>query len=65
VYYSSAILFFGAEFTKAYAVSRGARIYPNQYAVWVKLVEVEEAATSLQEVTNNEAEIDENVKKET
>jgi membrane protein len=54
VYYSSAILFFGAEFTKAYAISRGARIYPNQYAVWVKLVEVEEAHTSLKEVTDKE-----------
>lgn len=50
VYYSSAILFFGAEFTKAYAIQRGARIYPNQYAVWVKMVEVEEEHTSLQQV---------------
>jgi membrane protein len=51
VYYSSAILYFGAEFTKAYAVGRGARIYPNHYAVWVRLVEVEEEAnTSIQEV---------------
>lgn len=54
VYYSSAILFFGAEFTKAYAVSRGARIYPNQYAVWVKLVEVEEEHTSLHEVAQKD-----------
>jgi membrane protein len=50
VYYSSAILFFGAEFTKAYAAKHGSRIYPNHYAVWVKLVEVEETGTSLQQL---------------
>src|SRR5690349_14676555 len=50
VYYSSAILFFGAEFTKAYAAKQGSRIYPNHYAVWVKLVEVEETGTSLQQI---------------
>jgi membrane protein len=50
VYYSSAILFFGAEFTKAYAAKHGSRIYPNHYAVWVKTVEVEEAGTSLQQI---------------
>jgi membrane protein len=50
VYYSSAILFFGAEFTKAYAAKHGSRIYPNHYAVWVKLVEVEETGTSLQQI---------------
>lgn len=50
VYYSSAILFFGAEFTKAYAAKHGSRIYPNHYAVWVKLVEVEESGTSLQQL---------------
>jgi membrane protein len=65
VYYSSAILFFGAEFTKAYAVSRGARIYPNQYAVWVKLVEVEEADTSLHEVAAKEDETERRIKNET
>jgi membrane protein len=50
VYYSSAILFFGAEFTKAYAAKHGSRIYPNHYAVWVKVVEVEEKDTSLQQL---------------
>lgn len=50
VYYSSAILFFGAEFTKAYAAKHGSRIYPNHYAVWVKLVEVEEEGTSLRQI---------------
>jgi membrane protein len=56
VYYSSAILFFGAEFTKFYAVHRGKRIYPNQYAVWVKQIEVEEEHTSLQQIEQKKAE---------
>jgi len=41
VYYSSMILYFGAEFTRLYAQHRGTRIYPNDYAVWVQQVEVE------------------------
>jgi membrane protein len=56
VYYSSAILFFGAEFTKAYAAKHGSRIYPNQYAVWVKVVEVEETGTSLQQIEEKKEE---------
>jgi membrane protein len=34
VFYSAIILYFGAEFTKAYAIKRGARIIPNKYAKW-------------------------------
>lgn len=34
VYYSSIILYFGAEFTKAYAFDKGARIRPNHYVEW-------------------------------
>lgn len=56
VYYSSAILFFGAEFTKTYAAVHGTRIYPNQYAVWVKVVEVEEENTSLQQLEQQKEE---------
>jgi membrane protein len=41
VYYSAAILYFGAAFTRAYAVESGSKIYPNNYAVWVEQVEVE------------------------
>jgi membrane protein len=41
VYYSSVILYFGAEFTKAYAARFGRRIMPNDYAVWIKQIEVE------------------------
>lgn len=35
IYYSSLILFFGAEFTQVYAKSRGARLQPSKYAVLV------------------------------
>lgn len=34
IYYSAIILYFGAEFTKAYALNKGARIIPNEYAQW-------------------------------
>lgn len=41
IYYSSIILYFGVELTKAYAVKHGIAIHPNQYAVITKIVEVE------------------------
>jgi membrane protein len=41
VYYSAAILYFGAEFTRQYVQKKGERIYPNDYAVWVEQVEME------------------------
>jgi membrane protein len=49
VYYSSLILYFGAEFTKAYAVEYGAAIHPNDYAVTVKEVAVETGSKTIQE----------------
>ncbi|HUC82623.1 MAG TPA: YihY/virulence factor BrkB family protein, partial [Flavisolibacter sp.] len=49
VYYSSVILYFGAEFTKAYAAKYGDPIHPSHYAVWVKNVEVEQEAGSLKQ----------------
>ena len=41
VYYSSIILYFGAAFTKNYAQATGRHIYPNDYAVFIEQVEVE------------------------
>lgn len=41
VYYSSIILYFGAAFTRVYAINNGMNIYPTQYAVWVEQVEME------------------------
>jgi membrane protein len=49
VYFSSIILYFGAEFTKAYAVKYGAAIHPNDYAVTVKEVTIETGSKSVQE----------------
>ncbi len=41
VYYSAIILYFGAVFTRVYAIQHGSHIYPNQYAVWIEQVEVQ------------------------
>ena len=48
VYYSSIILYFGAEFTKAYAMEYGAPIKPSKYAVTTKQVEVETGSKTVQ-----------------
>lgn len=49
IYYSSLILYIGAEFTKAYAVKYGSAIYPNSYAVTTKQVEIETKETTVQQ----------------
>jgi len=48
-YYSSIILYFGAEFTKAYALAYGSEIHPSHYAVTTKEVEVETGGQSVQD----------------
>ena len=48
-YYSSIILYFGAEFTKAYAIEYGSEIRPNHYAVTTKEVEIETGNASVQQ----------------
>lgn len=48
VYYSSIILYVGAEFTKAYAVEFGTAIHPSDYAVVTRQVEIEEGKVSVQ-----------------
>lgn len=52
IYYSSIILYLGAEFTKAYAVRYGSEIRPNDYAVTTKQVEIETGKQSVQEKEN-------------
>lgn len=47
VYYSAAILFFGAEFTWAYAKIRGDIIKPSKHAVSVKQVEIENGSEAV------------------
>lgn len=48
IYYSSLILYFGAEFTKSYAMQFGSAIYPSEYAITVKEVEIENGKDSIQ-----------------
>jgi membrane protein len=52
VYYSAIILYFGAEFTKAYAIKYGSEIRPNDYAVTTKQVEVETGKQTIQAKEN-------------
>jgi len=49
IYYSAIILYFGAEFTKAYAVRYGSDIRPDHYAVITKSVEVETGHDTMQD----------------
>lgn len=64
IYYSSIILYFGAEFTKAYAVEYGSAIHPNHYAVITRQVEVEEDAGSVQEAEREKGKEKEKLKEE-
>lgn len=48
VYYSATILYFGASFTREYALHKGRNIFPNDYAVWIQEIELENKG-SLQE----------------
>ena len=45
VYYSAAILYFGASFTRIYAKRTGRNIFPNDYAVWIQEIELENKAS--------------------
>ncbi len=47
IYYTSAILYIGAEFTQVYAEAMGRSIEPAEYAVHVEQTEVEEEVTNL------------------
>ena len=49
IYYTSIILYFGAEFTKAYAIKYGSEITPNKYAVIAKTIEIEQGKQSVQQ----------------
>jgi membrane protein len=49
VYYSSVILYFGAEFTKAYTFKMGHEIKPSDFAVVASTVEVEGGKESVQQ----------------
>lgn len=63
VYYSSIILYFGAEFTKAYAIKYGSVIRPDKYAVTIQRVEVETGDSSVQENEKHSGETEDELKK--
>lgn len=50
VYYTAAILYFGAEFTRAYAIFRGSRIEPAEYAVFIEQRETEKENATITEL---------------
>ncbi|MDQ3109724.1 MAG: YihY/virulence factor BrkB family protein [Bacteroidota bacterium] len=52
VYYSSVILYLGAEFTQVYMKMKGRHINPNKYAIWVEKQEI--AVDSNMEVSKEE-----------
>lgn len=64
VYFSSMILYFGAEFTKAYAVKFGDEIRPNAYATTFQQVNIESNKASVQENEEDEKVTTEKVKGE-
>lgn len=49
IYFSAIILYFGAEFTKFYAIKFGTEIRPNGYAVMVQTVQVESTRKNIKE----------------
>jgi membrane protein len=56
IYYSSMILYFGAEFTRAYDVKFGSEIRPNKHAMIAHMVPVEGEHESLQELEQDKEE---------
>lgn len=57
VYYTAAILYFGAVFTRVYAEYTGARIEPADYAVYVEQHEKEKDVVVLPETAKPDAEV--------
>ena len=49
IYFSSIVLYSGAEFTKCYAIKFGSEIKPNDYAVAIQPLELESGTKTLQE----------------
>lgn len=55
IYYSAIIIYIGAEFTEAWADGMGSRIYPSEFAVATKTIEIREDDKPVEAV--NKAEI--------
>ncbi len=65
IYYSATMLYFGAEFTKAYAVRFGDEIIPKNYAVTIKVIQVESNEKSVQQNEKSTASTEREVKRQT
>ena len=63
-FYSSLILYFGAVFTKVYAIEYGSDIHPNSYAVTTKEVVVETGKNTVQEKEGKETKEEKQAKKD-
>jgi len=61
IYYTSVVLYLGAEFTKAYTMKYGADVTPNKFAVTVRVMRAESGHGTVQEneALNDEAEEEE------
>jgi membrane protein len=57
VYYSAIILYFGAAFTRAYVSRNGGHIYPNNYAVFIEQVEIENKGSLKDQSTDAKKEV--------
>lgn len=55
IYYSSVILYYGAEYTKSYAFAAGARITPDRYANWSRQPAIAGAQADAETELNKEA----------
>lgn len=55
IYYTAAILYIGASFTRAYAEHRGTRIAPAEFAVHVEERELEIDTDTVPPITNNKS----------
>ena len=65
VYYSSAILYLGAVFTKVYSTDFGGKIYPSAFSVWIKVEEIPVATVQLKDDQKNCAESFETIQGDT
>ena len=64
IYYSATMLYFGAEFSKAYALKFGDEIAPKDYAVTIKVMEVESNEKSIQQNEKSTESTEKEIKKE-
>lgn len=56
IYYSSIIIYIGAEFTESWADEMGSKIYPSEYAVTTKIIEVQKENAPVESI--NKVEVD-------